>query len=190
VPVPALTSFGSLTLLPAAERSDLLADPVALTLAAHPDLAATTSVTEIDPALADTPALVAATSVPADACANCVVVAGRRDGQERIAACVVLATTRADVNGAVKRLLDVRKASFLPMERAVAETGMEYGGITPIGLPSGWRLLIDARVAAADAVMIGSGVRRSKLVLPGRVLAALVGAEVIEGLAVQASATG
>ena len=56
-------------------------------------------------------------------------------GQERLAACLILATTRADVNGFVKRHLDVRKASFLPMERAVELTGMEYGGITPIGLP-------------------------------------------------------
>jgi prolyl-tRNA editing enzyme YbaK/EbsC (Cys-tRNA(Pro) deacylase) len=184
--VTALTSFGSLTLLPATDRPDLMADPVALLLAAHPELAAAIAVTEIDPALSDTAALVAACSVPAENSANCVVVAGRRDGQERIAACLVLATTRADINGLVKRLLDVRKASFLPMERAVAETGMEYGGITPIGLPPGWRVLIDARVAATEIALIGSGVRRSKLVLPGRVLAALPSAEVIEGLALRA----
>ena len=67
--------------------------------------------------------------------ANCVVVGGKREGAERLAACVVLATTRADVNGTVRRYLDVRKASFLPMDRAVELTGMEYGGITPIGLP-------------------------------------------------------
>ena len=101
---------------------------------------------EIDPAVADTAALVAAHGVPADASANCVVVAGRREGVERIAACVVLATTRADVNGLVRRLLDVRKASFLTMDRAVAETGMEYGGITAIGVPPEWRVLVDARV--------------------------------------------
>ena len=190
MPVPAPTSFGSLTLSPATGRVDLLAGPVALVLAAHPDLAAVTAVTEIDPALSDTPALVAATSIPAEGCANCVVVSGRRDGQERIAACVVLATTRADVNGAVKRLIDVRKASFLSMDRAVAETGMEYGGITPIGLPAGWRLLIDARVAEAGDVMIGSGVRRSKLILPGRALAGLAGAVVVENLAVPAPTAG
>jgi prolyl-tRNA editing enzyme YbaK/EbsC (Cys-tRNA(Pro) deacylase) len=64
----------------------------------------------------------------------------------------------------------------------VAETGMEYGGITPIGLPSGWPVLIDAAVAAAPRVVIGSGVRRSKLTLPGAVLAALPAAEVLDGL--------
>ena len=64
-----------------------------------------------------------------------MVVAGRRDGEERVAACVVRADTRADVNNLVKRVLDVRKASFLSMERAVEESGMEYGGITPVGIP-------------------------------------------------------
>jgi prolyl-tRNA editing enzyme YbaK/EbsC (Cys-tRNA(Pro) deacylase) len=112
-----------------------------------------------------------------------IVVAGKRDGQERVAACVVRSDTRADVNDRVKRLLDVRKCSFLPMERAVEESGMEYGGITPVGLPAHWRLLVDARVTTTDLVLIGSGVRHSKLVLPGRLVAHLPRAEVVEGLA-------
>jgi len=95
----------------------------------------------------------------------------------------VLATTRADVNTTVKRILDVRKASFLAMDRAVELTGMEYGGITPIGLPDGWPLLIDARVADTEVVIIGSGVRRSKLLLPGRLLAEMPAALVVDGLA-------
>jgi prolyl-tRNA editing enzyme YbaK/EbsC (Cys-tRNA(Pro) deacylase) len=110
------------------------------------------------------------------------VVSGRRDGVERVAACVVRADTRADVNNLVKRRLDVRKASFLPMDRAVAETGMEYGGITPIGLPDGWRVFVDASCLDIDVAIIGSGVRRSKLLLPGRRLVDLPGAEVVEGL--------
>lgn len=84
----------------------------------------------------------------------------------------------------VKRLLDVRKASFLPMDRAVELTAMEYGGITPIGLPSSWPVLVDRRVVEADVVVIGSGVRRSKILLPGALLARLRTAEVIDGLAV------
>jgi prolyl-tRNA editing enzyme YbaK/EbsC (Cys-tRNA(Pro) deacylase) len=179
-------ALGSLTLLPAAERPDLLAEPVRGLLAAHPRLQEVTAAVEIDPAVSDTPTLVATHGVPPEVCANCVVVAGRRDGQERIAACLVLATTRADVNGVVRRLLDVRKASFLAMDRAVAETGMEYGGITPIGLPDGWRLLVDARVVDTDVVVIGSGVRRGKLVLPGKAFRSLPVAEVIDGLALPA----
>ena len=111
--------------------------------------------------------------------ANCVVVAGRRGGETRFAACVVLATTRADVNGVVRRRIDARKASFAPMDLAVAETGMEYGGITPVGLPEGWPLLVDEAVVTRPYVVVGSGLRRSKLVLAGADLARLPGAEVL-----------
>jgi len=140
-------------------------------------------VAPIDPALADTAAFCAAYEVGLDVSANCVVVAGRREGLTRYAACMVLATTRADVNGVIRRHLDVRKASFAPMDTAVAETGMEYGGITPIGVPAGWPVLVDARVAQTAHVIIGGGVRHSKIALPGAVLAQGTGAEVVENLA-------
>jgi prolyl-tRNA editing enzyme YbaK/EbsC (Cys-tRNA(Pro) deacylase) len=178
-----VVTLGTLSAGPALDAPDLLAPSVAAFLAGW-DAAADVAVAPIDPALADTAAFVAAYSVPAEASANCVVVAGRRGGEERIAACLVLATTRADVNGAVRRLLDVRKASFLPMERAVAETGMEYGGITPLGLPAAWRVLVDAQVAALPLTVVGSGVRHSKLVLPGAALGTLPGAEVVPALGI------
>jgi prolyl-tRNA editing enzyme YbaK/EbsC (Cys-tRNA(Pro) deacylase) len=69
------------------------------------------------------------------------------------------------------------------MARAVEESGMEYGGITPVGLPAGWRLLVDSRVLDIEVAVIGSGVRRSKLLLPGRLVGEIPGAEVIAGLA-------
>ena len=96
---------------------------------------------------------------------------------------MVLAATRADVTGVARRELDVRKASFAATEEAVRLTGMEYGGITPIGLPAGWRIMVDGQVAATARVVIGSGVRRSKLALPGGLLGRLPGATVIDGLA-------
>ena len=178
MPLPA---FDGLDSLPALEHLDLVATPVASALA---DWARTdeVAVVEIDPDLADTAALTEAYSLPLEASVNCVVVAGSRGGEERIAACLVAADTRADVNTVVRKLLDVRKASFLPMDRAVAESGMEYGGITPIGLPAAWRVLVDAAVLTVPAAMIGSGVRRSKIILPGSALGDLPGAEVVEGL--------
>jgi len=172
----------SLTYLPALDHPELVADPVASALAAWPS-ATEVSVAEIDPSLADTAALTAAYGLDLSSSANCVVVMGRRGGDERVAACVVRADTRADVNNVVRRLLDARKASFLAMDRAVEESAMEYGGITPVGLPETWRLLVDSRVLDIDQAIIGSGVRRSKLFLPGKLLGALPGAEVIEGLA-------
>ncbi|MFC8193318.1 YbaK/EbsC family protein [Cellulomonas sp. NPDC057328] len=186
------TTLGSLTWERAVDRPDLLADPTAAALRAwsdaDPAVADAVLVTAIDPDLADTAAMTEAYDLPLEASVNCVLVAGRRAGEEKVAAALVRATTRADVNNAVKRLLDVRKASFLPMDRATAESGMEYGGITPLGLPAGYRVLADATVAAdhpalGGVVVVGSGLRRSKVALPGALLARAPGVEVVEGLA-------
>ncbi|MFY1573729.1 YbaK/EbsC family protein [Verrucosispora sp. WMMD703] len=179
--------MGTLKTELARNRTDLLAAPVAAALAQWPadspvDVDAV-QVAPIDAELADTAAFCAAYDVGLDESANCVVVAGKREGVTRYAACLVLATTRADVNGVARRALDVRKASFAPMDDAVELTGMEYGGITPIGLPLQWPILVDTRVVAMPYVVIGSGVRHSKIALPGAALAALPGARVVEDLA-------
>lgn len=174
--------IGTLRTQPALDRPDLLASPVTEALGGWVR-AADVLVAPIDPNLADTAAFCAAYEVAPEESANCVVVAGKREGEVRYAACVILATTRADVNNAVRRYLDVRKASFARVDEAVALTGMEYGGITPIGLPKDWPVLVDARVVATPHVIIGSGVRHSKIELPGPALADLPGAQVIENLA-------
>ncbi len=173
--------IGALTSLPVSGNPHLVGAPVARALADWPP-ASEVGVVQIDPELADTAAMTEAYDVPLTASANCVVVSGRRDGVERVAACVVRADTRADVNNLVKRSLDVRKASFLPVDRAVEETGMEYGGITPVGLPEGWRLFVDASCLEIEVAIIGSGVRHSKLLLPGHRLGDLPGAEVFDRL--------
>ncbi|WAL40814.1 hypothetical protein BRM1_02785 [Brevibacterium sp. BRM-1] len=178
----------TVTPLPAAEHLELLAAPTAEAIAAAQSAQsadAAIDVFAIDPDLADTAALNEALGLDPRYSANCVLVAGTRGEDERIAACVVLAHTRADVNKRVRKLLDVRKASFLPMDRAVGESGMEYGGITPLGLPAHYRVLVDARVAQSDAIIIGSGIRGSKIVLSGAALAAFPAAEVVEDLAVE-----
>ena len=171
--------LGSLTWVPATERPELLGAPVAAALSLLPGPA---WVAEIDAELADTAAFCAAYDIPPEVSANCVIVAARRAGQTTLAACVVLATTRADVNGLVRRHLGARKASFAPQDVAVAESGMEFGGITPVGLPADWPVLVDPEVEAADFVVIGSGTRGSKLAVPGAVLAALPAGQVLDGL--------
>jgi prolyl-tRNA editing enzyme YbaK/EbsC (Cys-tRNA(Pro) deacylase) len=173
----------TLTWIPAADRPDLLADSVRKAIENDPALAVA-EVTEIDPVYADTAALVENFDVTADQSANCVVVTGKRGGEQSWAACLVLASTRADVNGAVRKHLNVRKASFAPLREVEEQAGMEYGGITPIGLPAQWQLLISEGVAAHPMVVIGSGLRRSKLRLPGSALAASASAVVLPGLAV------
>jgi prolyl-tRNA editing enzyme YbaK/EbsC (Cys-tRNA(Pro) deacylase) len=175
------SALGHLPWLPAPQHLDLLAPSVALALTGLPwrdDVLAA----EIDPDLADTAAFCARYEAALTASANCVVVAGKRGDTVSYAACVLLATTRLDVNNVVRTRLGARKASFAPLDEATRLSEMEYGGITPIGLTQ-WPVLIDAAVAAAGPVVIGSGLRRSKLAVDGARLAELPGAEIITGLA-------
>ena len=112
---------------PAASRPDLLAQPVLAALTSDTAASSQVAVTEIDPALADTAEFCARYGVAPEESANCVVVAARRGGVETLAACVVLATTRADLNNLVRRHLGARKVSFLPIDRAVAESSKRTG---------------------------------------------------------------
>jgi prolyl-tRNA editing enzyme YbaK/EbsC (Cys-tRNA(Pro) deacylase) len=184
-----LPTLGDLDWRPALDHPELLADPVAAALhawsATEERVSVEVAVAAIDPDHADTGTLNAVHGLPPEASANCVVVAGRRGGVERVAACVVPATTRADVNTRVRGLLDARKASFLPTDRATDESAMEHGGITPVGLPSAWRVLVDDRFAAPGTLaLMGSGLRRSKLLMPGDLLCAAPWVEVVSGLGV------
>lgn len=167
--------LGNLDWRPAAQHPELLAAPVATAIG---DVEA--YVAEIDPELADTAEFCAQYGVPMEKSANCVVVEGRRAEQTTLAACMVLATDRADVNKTIRKHLGVRKISFADMDTATGLTRMEYGGITPIGVPEGWPILVDETVVAAGWVVVGSGIRGSKVAIKGSDLASLPGAEVIK----------
>jgi prolyl-tRNA editing enzyme YbaK/EbsC (Cys-tRNA(Pro) deacylase) len=164
---------GILDWSPATAHAELLAVPVAAKVASVPGAL----VAPIDPRHADTAEFCAAYDVAMEASANCVVVVGRRGDVTTYAAVMVLATHRADVNGVVRRHLGARKISFAPMDDAVGLTGMEFGGITPVGLPDGWPVLVDDAVVAAGEVVVGSGLRRSKLLVTAADLLELPGAE-------------
>jgi prolyl-tRNA editing enzyme YbaK/EbsC (Cys-tRNA(Pro) deacylase) len=173
----------ALDYLPALDGPQLLAHPVVSFLRNIPEAAALLQVAEIDATLADTAAFCETYGHGMEASANCVIIAGKRGDEIRYAACVVLATTKADVNGVVRKHLDARKASFAPMDDAVRITGMEFGGITPFGLPTDWPVLVDSRVIECGFAVYGSGLRKSKLFGPGKVLLELPTVEVIDDLA-------
>lgn len=135
-----------------------------------------------DPALADTAAFCAAYGYSPNDSANTIVVVGKSD-PPRYAACVVLATTRLDVNRAVRARLGVRRTSFASFEEARALTGMELGGVTVFGLPAGLPIWIDQRVIERPEVILGGGSRSWKVKAPPAILLALPGVEVVEGLA-------
>ncbi len=166
-------NLGKLTFEPASDAAELVAEPVR----AH--LRDGLWVSAIDPELADTAAFCEHYDIDLDVSANCVVVEAKRADRVWHAACMVLATTRADVNGAVRKHLGARKISFASMDTAVSLTGMEYGGITPVGLPADWPILVDQHVIDQERVVIGSGIRGSKLLASTAVLASLPGAEVL-----------
>ena len=174
------------TWLPALDNPHLIAPSVAQAISdlesVRPQAAAKIRVAEIDPEHADTQSMTDLWGTDLFDSVNCVIVSGRRAGEEKIAACCIRATTRADVNHTIKRRLDVRKCSFLHMEDTAAKTGMEYGGITPLGLDPEWPVWLDPLVIHGLAI-IGSGLRTSKLKLPGTVLALFPGVEIVNGLA-------
>ncbi|MFJ8493259.1 YbaK/EbsC family protein [Streptomyces sp. NPDC094038] len=175
------------TAVPAPDCLDELTAPVADALRAWTGAVPADRIlyVETDPQWADTAVFVEHYGRDLlDRSANCVVVAGRRGGDTTLAACLVLSTTKVDVNGVVRRQLGSRKASFASTDTATGATGMEYGGITPIGLPRDWPLLVDPAVADLPYVLVGSGRRRGKLLVPGRAFAELPGAVVLPGLGV------
>lgn len=172
--IAATPSLGTLNWLPAATHPELLAPAVVNAIGELPAFVA-----PIDPDLADTAAFCAEYEVGLDVSANCVIVEGRRGENSTLAAVLVLATDRADVNKTIRTHLGARKTSFAAMDTATTLTGMEYGGITPVGLPADWPILIDEAVVGADWLIIGSGIRGSKIAIQGQTLASLPGAETL-----------
>lgn len=174
--------LGSLVIENIFDRQDLLADPVlrGIRRASESEVI---GIAEIDPSLSDTARFCDHYQVSLEQSANCIILKAKRSQREWYAVCMVLGADRADINGVVRRSLDARRVSFASMEEAVSQTGMEFGAITPIGVPEGWPILVDKKIIESDTVVIGSGRRKSKIVIPGSFLATLPGAIVVEGLA-------
>ena len=135
-----------------------------------------------DPELADTAAFCEAYGYGLDQSANAIVVVGKGDPRLYVC-CLVLATTRLDVNGVVRRRLGRKKASFASADETAEITGMQIGGVTPYGLPAGLPIWIDARIMDVPDVIVGGGSRDRKLLVPPTSLTALPGADVVEDLA-------
>lgn len=140
-------------------------------------------IVDCDPALADTAAFCASYGYALDDSANAIVVAGKAD-PPRYVMCVVLATTRLDVNKTVRKRLGTKKASFADPEATAAITGMSLGGVTPFGLPADLAIWVDAAVMDRARVVVGGGSRAAKVVGPPAMLTELANVDVVDGLAV------
>lgn len=174
-------TLGTLGFSKAVEHLEMVAGPVAEALKLVPN-ADVVGVSEIDPTLSDTAAFCEKYEIGPEVAANCVILRAKKGEEIKYVACVVLATTRVDVNGLVRQTLDTKKISFAPIEEAVQGSDMEFGAITPVGLPATWPILIDKAVAEAPQLIIGSGIRKSKLLVPGSFLATLPNVQILEGL--------
>ncbi|HMS93129.1 MAG TPA: YbaK/EbsC family protein [Candidatus Saccharibacteria bacterium] len=166
------------------KQTELLAHPVREALKQLPETLIH-GVTKNADELADTDKWAATYDIPLDTTANVVVVEWRKtkNAEREFAAVLVLADSRADLNGAIKKVLGAYKVSFAPTEKAVAATGMESGGMSPIGLPETWPLIIDERVLGIPKLYLGSGIRPSKLVVDGEVGVHITHATVVGNIA-------
>jgi prolyl-tRNA editing enzyme YbaK/EbsC (Cys-tRNA(Pro) deacylase) len=171
--------IGTLTFRPIQKGNALVARPVQASLEAS-DISSLVFVTSIDPELADTAAFCKAYGVGMNISANCLIVEAKRADKTWYAACLVLAPDMADVNGAIRKQLDARRISFAPMDTALQLTDMEYGGITPLGLPADWPILVDEAVMKNDLVIIGSGIRGSKIAVKTRAFDHLPTAKILK----------
>ncbi len=138
-------------------------------------------IVDCDPELADTAQFCEAYGYSADDSANTILVIGKSTPPV-YAACVVLASTRLDVNKAVRQRFGVKKASFASGDDTVKMTGMQIGGVTPIGLPEDLAIWVDERVMKRDRIILGGGSRDRKVLAPPTLLLAF-GAEVVHDLA-------
>ena len=160
-------------------------DPIELAVRARVADLSTGGVTAIDcdPALADTAQFCAAYGYAMEDSANAIVVIGKSEPPVYVM-CIVLATTRLDVNKAVRKRLGTKKASFATAHDTEALTGMTIGGVTPFAAPDGLPIWIDAAVMARDRIVVGGGSRSCKVVGPPTMLLELDGATVVEDLAI------
>jgi prolyl-tRNA editing enzyme YbaK/EbsC (Cys-tRNA(Pro) deacylase) len=140
-------------------------------------------VAEIDPEFAGGVEVCEKYNIDPKSGANCLVVNGTRGDKKTTAACLVPVGYRYDMNGAVRKALNARQVSVASLEEVMELSHMEYGSITPVGLPSDWFLFIDPKVLETERLVIGGGLKKSKLSIPSKALLSLPNATVLEGLA-------
>lgn len=141
-------------------------------------------VAEIDPAFAGGNDFCKQYNIPTTEGANCVIVESTRGDVSTIAACLAPVDYRIDFNGVVRKTLNGRRVSLAPLDKVLKETSMEYGSVTPFGLPLGWPILIDERIISAPRIIIGAGLVCAKLSLPTKALLELPGVKIINNLAI------
>ena len=157
-------------------------DPAAQALATLDMLGLEYEILECDPDLADTALFCEHYNIPLSVSANVIVAAGKSDPRQYVA-CVLLATTRLDVNKSVRKRMGVKKCSFASAEETRDLTGMEIGGVTAVGLPDSLPLWVDSRVMLPNYVILGGGSRSIKIKVSPQIFRSTPNTTIIEDLA-------
>lgn len=178
-------NIGELTFSSITGHSELLAESTRNYLLGSPGTSTTdVVVAEIDPAYAGGEELCAHYGIDPSMGGNCIIVEATRGDRKWYAACLVPTGSRMDLNGFVRKRLNARRVSLAPKDEVITMTGMEYGSITIVGLPDDWILLVDATLTKKTMVVMGSGLIKSKLALPGNMLEKLANVEVLDNLGI------
>lgn len=167
---------------PVTENDPLLPSSVYAYLCSH-DTDHAVQCAEIDPAFADGDALSREYEIPQEMELNCLVVEGSRGDSVHYAAVVVPYGKRASMNAKVRGPLDAKKVVFADLNYVTEATGMEYGSITPVGLPEDWKILVDSSVFDQEYVIVGGGLVKSKIMMPSQFFRRMPNCIVVEGLA-------
>ncbi len=176
-----MINLGTLQFKSLDENHNLVCDSI-ITLAQSLDEAMRPLVAEIDPQYMNGKALGEHYGINIDDGANCVIIEAKNNESSEFVAVVIPVGNRADLNGFVKKHLGARRVSLAPLDKVIEATGMEYGSITPFGLPSSWKILIDEVLMNKEKIIIGGGKQISKLLVPTAVFKILPNVEIIKGL--------
>ena len=163
-------------------NNPITGDPAAHALATLDPLGLEYEILECDPSLADTAVFCEHYNIPLSVSANVIVAAGKSDPRQ-YAACVLLATTRLDVNKSVRKRMGVKKCSFASAEETRDLTGMEIGGVTAVGLPDSLPLWVDSRVMLPNYVILGGGSRSIMIKVSPQIFRLTPNTTIIENLA-------
>ena len=172
-------NIGTLAFRPIEVNDSLVASTVSLGVFDNA-IADDVFVAAVDPEFSDTSVFCEHYRVEPGAATNCLVVEARRGEKIWYSVCLILASDSADVNGVIRKKLGARKVSFAPKDVALELTGMEYGGITPIGLPTDWDSYIDESIMNQEFIVIGGGVRGSKVAIRPMALLELPNVQVLD----------
>ena len=139
----------------------------------------------IDPDFADTGRFCERYGIPLEHSANTIIVASKKEPKQ-YGACVEKATTRLDVNHAVRKLMGVSRVSFATAEETQALTGMMIGGVTIFALPAELPVYVDERLMALEWLILGGGSRSTKIRTSPEVFRRLASTTIVSGLATDA----